>query len=105
MYEAQFNNDYEAVAASKTAVLTGQTGGGKKGDIIKRLLIIPATTSPGAVTLADGANAAITVFAGGASSVADLKPFWVEIDARSSIGAWTVVTGTNVSIVAVGRFQ
>lgn len=102
---------YNTVAASQTAkklagpAPTGSqgTGTGAVGDILESLLIIPATTSPDAVAILDGATS-INVFAGGASSVSDLKPFHVYVGARSLNGAWSITTGANVSVVANGRF-
>jgi hypothetical protein len=95
--------DYEAVAASQTTQALGPVGAA--GDILVRLIIIPATTSPGAVAIKDGANTAITVFTGGASSVTTLTPIVVDIGARSTAGAWQVTTGAAVSVLAVGRFR
>lgn len=93
--------EYETVAASQTAQVLGATGG--TGDYLAGLLIVPATTSPGAVSVLDNATS-ITVFAGGASSVSTLIPFFVPIGAKSVSGAWKVTTGANVSVVAVGDF-
>lgn len=95
--------DYETVAASATNQALGPTGAA--GDVLVRLIIIPATTSPGAVTIKDGANTAVTVFTGGASSVTTLTPIVVDVGARSRVGAWQVTTGTNVSAIGVGRFR
>lgn len=75
------SDDYETVAASQTDQALGATGG--VGDYLAGLLIVPATTSPGAVSIKDGGGSAITVFAGGALSVS---------------------TGTNVSVIAIGKF-
>jgi hypothetical protein len=94
--------DYETVAASQTDQVMGATGG--TSDLLNGLLIIPATTSPGAVSIKDGGGSAITVFTGGASSVTSLAPFFVPILARSTAGAWKVTTGTNVSVIATGNF-
>lgn len=94
--------EYETVAASATNQTIGTTGA--TGDLLVSLLIIPATTSPGAVTIKDGAGAAITVFAGGASSVGTLHPFSVSLGIKSSSGAWQVSTGANVSAIAAGNF-
>lgn len=93
---------YETVAASQTDQALGATGAA--GDDLDGLLIVPATTSPGAVSIKDGAGSAITVFTGGASSVSNLVPFFVPIGARSIAGAWSVTTGANVSVFAVGNF-
>lgn len=92
---------YETVAASQTAQVIGPTGA--VGDYIKRVIIVPATTSPGNVLLLDNATS-ITLFAGGASSVADLKPVVVDLEMFSVSGAWKVTTGANVSVIAVGVF-
>lgn len=93
---------YEAVAASQTAQILGTAGAA--GDVIQRVIIIPASTSPGSVVLLDNATS-ITLFAGGASSVATLTPFTVEIGAKSVSGAWKITTGASVSVIAVGEFN
>lgn len=95
-------NEYEAVAASTSAQPLGATGAA--GDYLAGLLIIPASTSPGAVSIQDGSNTAITIFAGGASSVSNLAPFAVPFPAKSTNGAWKVTTGANVSVVGFGDF-
>ncbi len=96
------NDRYETVAASQTAQVLGVAGA--IGDSIAHLLIIPATTSPGAVAILDNATS-ITVFAGGATSVSNLVPFVVPLNMASVLGAWSVTTGANVSVVAVGSFS
>lgn len=95
--------EYETVAASQSDQVMGATGA--SGDYLKGLLIVPATTSPGAVSIKDGSGSAITVFTGGASSVADLKPIPVPLGIRSTGGAWKITTGANVSVVACGLFS
>jgi hypothetical protein len=94
--------EYETVAASQTDQSLGATGA--TGDYLSGVLVIPATTSPGAVAIKDGAGSAITVFTGGATSVGSLVPFFVPIGAKSGAGAWKVTTGTNVSAIGVGDF-
>ncbi len=84
---AQAGAQYETVAASQTAQALGATGAA--GDILRGVLIVPASTSPGAVQIKDGSGTAIT----------DLG------DIRSADGAWQVTTGANVSAVAVGSFS
>jgi hypothetical protein len=94
--------EYETVAAVATDQPLGAAGAA--GDLLVGLLIIPATTSPGAVSIKDGGGSAITVFAGGSSSVSNLVPFFVPVSAKSLNGAWKVTTGSNVSVFAVGDF-
>lgn len=94
--------NYESVAASQTDQALGATGA--IGDFLAGVLITPATTSPGAVSIKDGAGSSITIFTGGASSVADLKPFFVPFGANSTAGAWKVTTGANVSAIGIGKF-
>lgn len=94
--------NYETVAASQTDQAMGATGA--TGDVLDGLLIVPATTSPGAVSIKDGSGSAITIFTGGASSVSNLVPFFVPVGAVSGSGAWKVTTGANVSAIGVGSF-
>ena len=101
-------NDVSIQASPRETVAAGQTGqilggAGAKGDYLSHLLVIPATTSPGNVLLLDGATS-ITVFAGGASSVPSLIPFTIPWGEMSSVGPWSITTGSNVSVVAFGRF-
>jgi hypothetical protein len=94
---------YETVAASQTAQRLGSAGA--KGDYISHVLIIPATTTPGVVTLLDGATS-IALFVGGASSVADLAPIFVPLDMVAlNHGGFAITTGANVSAIAVGNFS
>lgn len=94
--------EYETVAASANDQAIGATGA--SGDYLAGVLIVPATTSPGAVSIKDGGGSAITIFTGGASSVSNLVPFFVPLGIKSGSGAWKVTTGSNVSALAVGNF-
>lgn len=93
--------DYETVAASQTDQVIGPVGGA--GDVLERLIIVPATTGAGTVSIKDGSGSSINVFVTG--TLADLSPQIVQLGARSSGGAWKVTTGANVSVIAVGRFK
>jgi hypothetical protein len=93
--------EYETVAASQTAQVLGATGA--TGDYISGILVIPATTTPGVVTLLDNATS-IPVFVGGASSVSNLVPFFISLGMISVSGAWKITTGANVSCIGIGNF-
>lgn len=93
--------EYETVAASATAQVLGATGAA--GDFISHIVIVPASTSPGNVTLLDGSTS-IPVFVGGGSSIGDNKAFAIPLQMTSVNGAWKVTTGLNVSVIAVGNF-
>jgi hypothetical protein len=95
------DGEYETVAASQTAQVLGVTGAA--GDALTRLVIIPATTAPGLVTILDGATS-IPIWVGGTVG-ADLKPFTVEIGMVSVNGPWKVTTGANVSVIGIGKFS
>lgn len=94
-------DEYETVAAAQTGQVIGATGAA--GDILKGLLIVPASLSPGNVIIIDNATS-ITVFAGGANSVLSLHSFFIPLGLRSVSGAWGVTTGANVSVIAIGDF-
>jgi hypothetical protein len=93
--------NYKTVNPNVPSVILGTTGA--TGDYIEGVLIVPDTTSPGGVALVDNTTT-ITIFGGGASSVLDVKPFYVQIGAVSVNGPWKLGTGANVRCVAVGRF-
>lgn len=95
------SGEYETVAASQTAQALGASGA--TGDYLLQLVCVPATTSPGVVTALDNATAIVS-FPGGASSVSNLLPFTIPVNAYSVSGAWKVTTGANVSCVGVGNF-
>lgn len=92
---------YATIAASTTQALGSA---GAIGDTLNALTIIPGTTSPGQVEIKDGSSAAIIVFEGGATSVADLKSFTINLGAASAAGGWSVITGANVTALASGKF-
>lgn len=94
--------EYETVAASQTDQAIGATGAA--GDYISHVLVVPATTAPGAVSIKDGSGTAITIFAGGTGSVTCLVPFAIPLGMLSLTGAWKITTGANVSVIAVGDF-
>lgn len=91
---------YETIAASQTAQVLGVAG--KIGDQLVGLLIIPATTGAGTISILDNATS-ITVFVSG--TLADLTPIYLPLNILSVSGAWKVTTGANVSAVAIGRFS
>lgn len=93
---------YETVAASATDQILGATGA--VGDYLARIIIVPATTTPGAVSIKDGNGSAISIFAGG---TVDVKPIVVEIGMKTlnaTTPGWKVTTGTSVSVIGIGRF-
>ena len=90
--------NYETVAASQTGQVLGLIGAA--GDFIERLIIRPATTSPGLVTILDGSTS-IPIMVAGTTTI---EPIVVELNMYSASGAWSVTTGTNVSVIAVGKF-
>jgi hypothetical protein len=95
-------SEYETVAASQTDQMMGPTGA--VGDTIEGILVIPATTSPGAVSIEDGSTNT-TVFTGGASSVTNLIPFYIPLNNIASVsGGWEITTGANVSCIVFGNF-
>lgn len=101
-------NDYITVAAGQTAQVLGSGASGAngaKGNYLKRLIIIPATTGAGSVSLIDGSGgAAVTISVFVSGTLADLKPIVIDLDIMSQVGAWAITTGSNVSVIAVGVF-
>jgi hypothetical protein len=102
--DLQFAADYQAVGASTTATLAGPDGG-KVGDFISGILIVPTSVSPQSVTISDGGGAPISVFAGGANSLSNLVAFLIPLGIRSVVGSWSVTTGSGLSVIATGDFS
>lgn len=94
-------SSYETIAASQTLQVLGNAGAA--GDYLDQILIVPATTAAGTITITDGNRAAITIFATG--TLADLTPFSVKLGVRSISGPWQITTGANVSAIAIGTFS
>ncbi len=94
---------YETVAASQTGQIIG-SGAASKGDYIEGVLVIPESTSPGAVTLIDGSTS-IIIFVGGATSASSLVPFMIPLGLVSVNGAWSITTGASVHVIASGHFN
>lgn len=95
---------YEYIAASQTDDVLG-TAASRAGDELWGVLVVPETTSPGAVSIKDGSGTARVIFVGGAASVASLVPFYIPINARSQNGGWSLTTGANVHVIATGQFS
>ena len=79
------------------------TAGGNANDLLDCLLVIPATTSPGAVSIEDGAGTNYTLFAGGATSVSTLIPFPIDMRNIAAGTGWEITTGANVAVIAFYR--
>src|SRR5262245_56751793 len=92
--------EYEAVAAGSTDQVLGNNG--SKGDYLKKLIVIPATVAPGAITVKDNNTTIMTTTAGTATVIPSV--FEINVDAYSTLGQWKISTGTNVSLLAVGAF-
>ena len=100
--EALAGSDYERIGANAADVTLG--GAGAAGDFLGGLVIVPASKSPGSVSIKDGDDPALSVFAGGADSISTLHPIQIGFGIVSTNGAWSVTTGADVSVFAIGRF-
>jgi hypothetical protein len=94
--------EYETVAASQTTQTLGATGAA--GDYLEAVWIIPTTVDAGAVSIKDGANSAISIFAGGTASLTSLAPIYCPFGMKSTNGAWQITTGAGVSAIGIGNF-
>lgn len=89
---------WQYIPASST-----DTSAGNVNDLLDSLLVIPATKSPGAVSIEDGAGTNRTLFAGGADSVTTLIPFPIDMRNIAAGTAWEVTTGADVAVIAFYR--
>lgn len=95
-----YRYQYETVAASQTAQVLGGTGA--VGDYLHRVIVSIVTASTGAVTIIDGSTS--IVISTGAATL-PLGTFSVEMNMRSSTGAWKVTTGAGATVIGVGIFS
>lgn len=94
---------YVACAANATTVLQeSTTPGGAIGDEIDWLWLFPATTTPAASSLKDGA---VTVWTFPAVTLTDTRPIFVPLNLRSRSGAWSLVAGANMAGLGAGAFS
>ena len=91
--------DYEAVAASQTDQVMGPNG--KKGDILMRVIVTVTAAATGTVSIKDGSGSSIPITAANTP----IGVYDVEIQARSTDGAWQITTGAGATAVGVGRFR
>jgi|SRR5580765_8918649 hypothetical protein len=89
---------YQLVAASQTTKALGTTGA--SGDYLEALIIIPATATPGVVTLFDGTTAILSI-----PALTSIAPVRLEVRAYSKTGSWNLTTGASVSVMAIGQFS
>src|SRR5947209_623692 len=75
---------YETIAASQSDQVLG--GAGAVGDVLATLVIVPATTGAGTVSIKDGSGSGINVFVTG--TLADLRPIVIPLWIKSTSGAW-----------------
>lgn len=93
---------YIAIAASQTdSALTGTTKAGAKHDHLQRVIVTVATAATGTCSIKDGSGSAIPLTAANTP----IGVYIVELDIRSSAGAWSVTTGAGATAVAVGEFS
>lgn len=94
---------YKAVAASQSSIVLGATGA--VNDTLFGVLIVPATTAAGTVSIADGNATAMNIFVTG--TLSNLVPFFVPLNIRATVATtpgWRITTGANVSVVGIGVF-
>jgi hypothetical protein len=88
--------NYKTVAASQTtAQICGQ------GGYIESISVMPASSTPGVVTLIDGSTNIMAIIAGAGDGT---KPYTVRVGAFSeSTGGFKVTTGASVSVLVSGN--
>jgi hypothetical protein len=91
-------SEYKVLAAASTTVAVCPQGG-----YLERLVIVPASSGAGTVTLFDGTTAVFVTptYVGGNET----KPYVLQLGIRSrSTGGFNISSGSSVTAIAVGRF-
>lgn len=98
-------SQYVLVAASQTTAQISTVSDAAKSDYLHRVVISPATSAAGVVSILDGTTviAAVPALLTGAL---DLKPFSLELGVvATTTKGFVITTGANISALAVGRFN
>jgi hypothetical protein len=88
--------NYKTVAASQT---TAQVCG--EGGYIESITVLPASSTPGAVTLIDGSTNIMAIILGAGGGT---QPYTVRVGAfAESSGGFKITTGASVSVIVSGN--
>jgi hypothetical protein len=88
--------NYKTVAASQT---TAQICG--EGGYLESITVLPASSTPGVVTLIDGSTTIMAIIAGAGDGT---KPYTVRVGAfAESSGGFKITTGASVSVIVSGN--
>lgn len=106
-YTGSVPGQYYTVAAGQTTQNIRAAAGNTpavsiaaSGDYLESIIIIPATATPGVVTVFDGTTAIFSI-----PALTSIAPVRIEVRAYSKTGSWNITTGASVSVVAVGQFS
>jgi hypothetical protein len=95
---------YVTVAASQTTAPVGVTG-----CYLEKVVVIPASTAAGAVTILDGSTNIVVIptVAGTGTGTTVPPPYTVDLGIRATSAStgFKITTGAAVSVIAVGRFS
>jgi len=98
-------SDYQYIPAGSTDTVLGA---GRKGDILKRVILIPVGFPPGTVKIKDGSGSARDLYAafttGIGTLVSETTPRQMDIEQRSVLGGWKITTGAGSAALAIGKF-
>lgn len=96
-------SSYKAIAASTTGgSLAGAGQTGKKGDVVRGLIITAITAATATVTLIDGSTSIVITAANTPIGVYSIS--LGDQGLVSQTGAWTITTGAGASVIAIGDF-
>jgi hypothetical protein len=97
------HSQYVQVAASQTTAQISRSGDGTAGrDYLHHLIVVRPSSTPGAVTVFDGATTLLTIPAGAGDGT---LPYTLPIGVTSqTTKGFNITTGASVAVVAVGRF-
>lgn len=104
-YVAATGRLYRICAGASTTTLIGvnPAAEGAAGDVLDQLWIYPAVlTTLGAVQVLDDAT---VVWVMPVTTLFDLRPIFVPINARSLNGAWRVTVPNGMAATAIGMFS
>lgn len=94
-----YRYQYEHCPSSSTTVLGGA---GATGDYIHRIVCTVTTAATSQVQIRDGAGFTHTILPNNVSAIGNYN---IELNVTSRLGAWSIITGAGVEVLAMGIFS
>lgn len=102
------HSQYKVVLASCSTTQVSTISDAAVGDYLHQLIVVPASSAAGVVTVFDGATAVLSIpaVAGSGTGTVTPPPYTLKCGmAAVTTQGWNITCGASVHAIAVGRFN